>query len=451
MRELINRYKTIIRNNCVQDPGTLSRSVGYWKDILFARTLELVIPFSFIILIPTLWYCLYSELYTLAFFHFSSFCLVLFIGFGSYFNVNIRKFLLIFSTYLAAIFLLIYTGVEGPGLLYLYAACVFGILILPKKYAYLWSLLNLFLVLMIALLFQYNLSPTAKVNETDVGEWFAIAGNMVFLCLFSSALLPRLFDGLSETFKSYEKVKNELTIKTLEQEKLLIEIGQINEDLEQFAYIASHDLQEPLRMISGFMDLLKKKYENELDEKAHQYIYFATDGAKRMKTIIQDLLEYSRASNIIGDKEPIDLNLLINEYLTLRSKLISEKNAKIKFDNLPTVYSFKAPLLQILNNLLDNALKYTKNGIPPEVHIRYKELPNDWQISIKDNGLGIDEDQHDKIFIIFHRLNEETLHSSGTGIGLSIVKKIVEKMGGEIWLDSKPNIGSTFHFTIPKS
>lgn len=227
------------------------------------------------------------------------------------------------------------------------------------------------------------------------------------------------------------------------------ELERSNEELEQFAFVASHDLQEPLRMISSFMDLLQRKYGDHLDEKAHQYIHFATDGAKRMKQIILDLLEYSRATRPTEGKEAVDLNDVLSEFMQLRRKLISEKSAQIKSNNLPTLTTYRAVITQILHCLVDNALKYTEDGTAPIVEIKAIENETAYKFSIKDNGIGVESQFYDKIFIIFQRLHNQD-QFAGTGIGLSIAKRHVEFLGGRIWLESAPNEGSVFYFTIPK-
>ena len=228
------------------------------------------------------------------------------------------------------------------------------------------------------------------------------------------------------------------------------ELERSNEELEQFAFIASHDLQEPLRMIASFMDLLKRKYGGQLDEKGNQYIHYATDGAKRMKQIILDLLQYSRAKRLTEGKEKVNLNELLLEFQKLRRKLISEKSAKIINNNLPTLVTHKAAIVQIIHCLIDNALIYSRKNTPPIIEIGAEENEKEWRFSIKDNGVGIDSQFYDKIFIIFQRLQNKE-KDSGTGIGLSIAKRHVELLGGRIWLESVPEEGTIFYFTILKT
>jgi len=227
------------------------------------------------------------------------------------------------------------------------------------------------------------------------------------------------------------------------------ELERSNQELEQFAFIASHDLQEPLRMVTSFMDLLKRRYADELDEKAHQYIHFATDGASRMKQIILDLLEYSRSTRPDENTIEVDFNELVSDFKQLRRNLMEEKQATLTFKNLPTLVTYRAVVTQIIHCLLDNALKYTKKGIPVEVKISAVENKKEWKFSVKDNGIGIEPQFYSKIFAIFQRLHNKEEYA-GTGIGLSIAKRHVEFLGGEIWLKSELGKGTVFYFTVPK-
>ena len=227
------------------------------------------------------------------------------------------------------------------------------------------------------------------------------------------------------------------------------ELAISNEELEQFAYVASHDLQEPLRMVTSFLTQLDKKYGTLLDEKGKKYIDFAVDGAKRMRQIILDLLDYSRAGRTMHDMENIDLNELIRGIKILFRKEIEEKKAVILSNELPLLTGYSAPLRQVFQNLIGNALKYCKQDTPVHIKISVNELTDHWQFSVADNGIGIDKEYFDRIFVIFQRLHNKDEYS-GTGLGLAITKKIIENMGGKIWLSSEEGKGSTFYFTILK-
>lgn len=242
--------------------------------------------------------------------------------------------------------------------------------------------------------------------------------------------------------ESLKHLTENLTLKTNE-------LTRSNKELEQFAYITSHDLQEPLRMITGFLSQLQRKYGTSLDEKAHQYIHFAVDGATRMRQIILDLLEFSRANRFNDIKTEINLNELIDEICILQRKLIEEKSATITKENLPVINFYKSPLMQIFHNIINNSLKYSKENIPADIIISAEEFDNHWQFKIKDNGIGIEEEYFEKIFLIFQRLHGKEKYS-GTGMGLAIVKKIIETYGGKIWVNSTPGIGTEIIFTFNK-
>lgn len=243
--------------------------------------------------------------------------------------------------------------------------------------------------------------------------------------------------------ESLERINRELDLRARE-------LAASNAELEQFAYVASHDLQEPLRMVTGFLTQLEKKYADQLDDKAKQYIDFAVDGGKRMRQIILDLLEYSRVGKTKEDSKEVDLNEVVDEVTQLFRKLIADTKAKIEVEDLPVVEGFESPYLQIFQNLIDNALKYRSPDRDPEISITCKDQGEKYHFIVKDNGIGIEEEYLENVFIIFKRMHTQD-EIEGTGMGLSIVKKIIENMGGEIWISSEYGKGSEFHFTIPKT
>jgi two-component system, sporulation sensor kinase E len=228
------------------------------------------------------------------------------------------------------------------------------------------------------------------------------------------------------------------------------ELAISNAELEQFAYVASHDLQEPLRMVTSFLTQLEKKYSDMVDAKGKQYIYFAVDGAKRMRQIILDLLDFSRVGRTEDDLEEVNFNKLVNEILGLYRRQIEELKASIIFENLPTLQTYKTPVRQVFQNLIGNSLKYHKANEAPVISITCKETKTHFQFSIKDNGIGIATEYFDRVFIIFQRLHNKDEYS-GTGMGLAITKKIIETLGGKIWLESEEGKGSTFYFTMLKN
>lgn len=226
------------------------------------------------------------------------------------------------------------------------------------------------------------------------------------------------------------------------------ELAHSNIELERFAYVASHDLQEPLRMVTSFLQLLRKRYEDTLDETALQYIGFAVDGAERMKVLIMDLLDYSRVGSSSEPTTNVNLDELLQEVKKIFNKPIEELKASINIDPMPVIKGNKTQLFQLFQNIISNAMKYHGQE-PPFIHVKHTEQEENHLFEIQDNGIGIDPAFHDKIFIIFQRLHTRSDYS-GTGIGLAICKKIVEKHGGTIWVQSEYGKGSSFFFTISK-
>jgi light-regulated signal transduction histidine kinase (bacteriophytochrome) len=202
-------------------------------------------------------------------------------------------------------------------------------------------------------------------------------------------------------------------------------------------------------MVTGFLTQLEKKYANIIDDKGKQYIGFAVDGAKRMRQIILDLLEFSRVGRTEELLEDIDLNEMTNEIKILFRKQIEEKKALITVDKLPKIHAHRSPMHQVFQNLIGNALKYTNTGMHCKIKITATESETHWQFSVTDNGIGIEEEYFDKIFIIFQRLHTRD-EFPGTGMGLAVTKKIIENLGGKIWVVSEEGKGSTFCFTIKK-
>jgi len=220
-----------------------------------------------------------------------------------------------------------------------------------------------------------------------------------------------------------------------------------NVELEQFAYVASHDLQEPLRVISGFLQLLQHRYAGRLDPDADEYIRFAVDGAGRMRNLIRDLLEYSRVGRRGQPFAAADCNAIVQTVISNLQPAIAEKRGRVTCDPLPVIHGDATELTQLFQNLIANAIKF-HGPQPPEVCLTAQRCGNEWTFRVRDNGIGIDPKNFQRVFVIFQRLH--TLEEySGTGIGLALCRKIVERHGGRIWVESSLGHGATFHFTLP--
>ncbi|MCU7491638.1 MAG: PAS domain S-box protein [Bacteroidota bacterium] len=229
--------------------------------------------------------------------------------------------------------------------------------------------------------------------------------------------------------------------------EVLKELERSNNELEQFAYVASHDMKEPLRMISSYLQLLSKNYKGKLDENADDFISYAVDGALRMSTLINDLLLYSRVSSKAREFTSVNLKGVVEDVLGDLEVLINESKAVITYKDLPTVKADDLQMKQLFQNLIQNALKF-RNSEGIKVDISSERTGSEWLITVRDNGIGIDPQYYERIFVIFQRLHEREKYS-GTGIGLALCKKIVERHGGRIWVESEPGKGSSFHFTLP--
>ncbi|WP_433245177.1 sensor histidine kinase [Streptosporangium sp. CA-135522] len=232
-------------------------------------------------------------------------------------------------------------------------------------------------------------------------------------------------------------------------EEQTTELRRSNGELEQFAYVASHDLQEPLRKVASFTQMLEQRYGDQLDDRAKQYIAFAVDGAKRMQLLINDLLDFSRVGRIGGERFAIDAGLPLQSALNNLTGTIEDSGATVTSDELPVVHGNRAQLTQLFQNLIANAVKF-RSQEPPRVHIGVRRDGDMWEFSCTDNGIGIDSKYTDRIFLIFQRLHGRDAYA-GTGIGLALCKKIVEYHGGRIWVDDEESDepGTTFRWTLP--
>ncbi len=448
MMKLWNAYKKRINRNCNPTPAETAETVetvSYWRNTLFSTTMIFLLPLCLIALLPSMLLITYENKEFITLLHFTTIALMCFIAFAPRVKITTRKLIFSFTVFLFATVLNFFASPSsGSVLVYFLAACIYSIIIFDNKYAFWWSHIVLFISVLFGFAIHFKLTDFSyNVDMSSVNEWAAVSANLIFLCYLSSALIPKIFSGIENHLQEQIRLKSEL-------EKSKMTLQTKNEELEQFAFVTSHDLQEPLRMISSFMDQLKRKYAAQLDDKALQYIHYARDGAQRMKQIMLDLLLYSRVNKPSEVLEVVNLNDILSDFKQLRGKLIKEKNAEIEYEQLPEISTHKAPITQIFHSILDNALKYSKKDKTPVIEITAVEKDKEWEFAIRDNGIGIDPQFYDKIFIIFQRLHNREAYD-GTGIGLSVAKRSVEFLGGRIWLKSKPGEGTTFYFTISKT
>jgi signal transduction histidine kinase len=451
MRIRWKKYQQHIINTCLND-GHRPLCVDYWRDRFFAYTLSYILPLSLLALLPGIMVSFQTELYELIVFDIVVIILLVTISHVPRISILWRKIIFSYVVYVLGIVLTALLGLSGPGLMFLLAISVFMIIIFPQKLVFLSTLLNVLICLVFAVFLHLRWIELDTGPDTDhiaAQAWLAISVNLVLLSAIFALLIPRLFTGLQESLNSQAELAEALKQEKAKLQTTLKEVGQKNEELEQFAYVASHDLQEPLRMVSSFMKLLHDKYHSQLDEKAQKYIHFAVDGATRMKQMINDLLAYSRAGRWEKKMETIDMVGLLEEITQELSLKIDETQAVLAYEGLCPLQGYKTPLKQVLANLIINALHYQPSGNLPRIIIRQEERTHDWEFCVEDNGIGIDPTKLEEIFVVFKRLHSKEEYT-GTGIGLSISKKMVELMGGTISVKSEPGKGSTFCFTLLK-
>jgi PAS domain S-box-containing protein len=249
-----------------------------------------------------------------------------------------------------------------------------------------------------------------------------------------------------EVKKHRDHLEEMVNERTVELDNAVTDLKRSNQELEQFAYVASHDLQEPLRMVSSYTQLLERRYKDQLDQDAKDFIFFAVDGANRMQRLINDLLDYSRVTTKGKPFLKLDLASVLGQAIANLQKKIQETGAMIVNDDLPFAYGDEVQLVRVFQNLLDNALKFTGTD-PPRINVTAKTTDDNILISISDNGIGIDKVYAERVFTIFQRLHNK-IEYPGTGIGLAICKRIIERHGGKIWFESEPGKGTTFCFTL---
>ena len=304
-----------------------------------------------------------------------------------------------------------------------------------------------FLEVMDTITFQYDIQAREKIENISKLEYL----------LYGIALLLLLLEALAIFRPAIKKLK-QFTQQLIQQERSLAEanvrkqyvdeLEQKNRDLESFTYITSHDLQEPLKTIDGFSQLLKNHYASELDEKGLKMVHYINQSAQQSSAMIKDLLLYSQ----LGSKkqlEPVDCEELIQEIQDNFQYLIQESGSKINTFSLPVINGYRAELKVLFQNLISNGIKYRKENAAAIIDIHCKEIDQEFRFSISDNGIGIAQKHFEKIFLVFQKLNKS--HDSGsTGIGLAMCKKVVLSHHGHIWLESEEGIGTTFYVTIPK-
>lgn len=447
-----DKYKRYVEQACLGTDTSHWSAVDFWRNKLFARAISFIIPLSLIALIPGIYIAFITDNQGLIIFDVIIIAGLITLAHLPNIPIQWRKIGFTFLVYSVGIMLLFLLGNAGPGLVYLFAITIFMIIIFPSKYSFLSTFINTAICLIFGLLLHYELvvySTGPGTERIGFEAWVAISSNLIFLGAVFSFLFPHLFEGMKSSFEKQEELTKDLKQQQAQLKESLQDLENKNKELEQFAYVASHDLQEPLRMVSSFMGLVRDKYNDQLDSKGKQYIHFAIDGASRMQQIIIDLLEYSRAGRVDEEKEICSIDEMLSEVREELHPKITELTGMVHWKSMPDVMAYRTHLKRLFLNLINNGLVYHQKGQKPIVQLSYEETETHWQFCVQDDGLGIDPINFDKIFVIFKRLHRKE-DFAGTGIGLAICKKIAELHGGRIWVESTVGYGSKFYFTIKK-
>jgi light-regulated signal transduction histidine kinase (bacteriophytochrome) len=294
-----------------------------------------------------------------------------------------------------------------------------------------------------------TIDPSGVYNHPEAQQhpwrWALIHAGFILAAAAAAVTTWRLNEDVRE-----EHVAAEARAREAEraQAAAVVDLERSNADLQQFAYVASHDLQEPLRTVAGFMQLVQQRYRGQLDDDADEFIDFAVGGAKRMQHLIDDLLAWSRVGSVELRRDPVDLGDVASEVLLALHAPMEHAGAEVRVDALPMILGDERQLGQLLQNLVSNGVKFAREDRAPVVRVYSRREPGHWLVSVVDNGVGLDAAQRAKAFKMFTRLHNRHA-SDGTGIGLAICQRIVERHGGEIWIDDGDDGGSAFRFTLP--
>ncbi|MGJ3236164.1 sensor histidine kinase [Marivirga sp.] len=424
-----------------------SPNLSYYRNQLFFYLILYTFTFSPLAIIPGIIASYRTGFINLLILNVILFFVLMIIAFVKPIKIQTRKLIFIIALLITSWSLIFNLKLEGPGMMYLYSCIIVTCLIHSGKIAYKLILINSIALGLIGLNIQYQWVGLGLTKDQSITTWFGITVNLIFVSIIIVACFEMVFRKLDKIIHQ-QRTLNEMVKsdnkKMKDTQKVLQEK---NDELSQFAHIIAHDLKEPLRSMQAFSDLTISKYKESIPEKGQEFLNHIKTSSKRMALLLDSLLEYAEIGKD-KQKSNFSVNELMEELEQDLSQLIKESKANIIYDGLPEINAYEFEFKQLLQNLIANAVKFKKEDENIKVKIEANEKIQHWEFLITDNGIGIDSKHQEKIFTIFHRLHKNRF--PGTGLGLANCKKIVEMHNGKIWVDSVPDKGSTFHFTISK-
>lgn len=438
----INHYESVMLKRVLPEKENFT-TLAYLRILIFYKSHIYILPFAFLVLIPGIYYSIKTGENYVAIFDIITYITIVSLIFINRISITIKK--LIFTVMMFHLSFQLFFRLDNitVGMLYWLISNISIALLYSKRTTLFFGVFNFILSVIIGLLIAFgNFHIISKSND-ELTEWVVTSLNMQFLNIIISILIDYILIKLQHVIF----IQNE-THKNLENSVLLLQ--NKNDELEHMTYVASHDLQEPLRMVTSFLAQLDKKYKDQLDQRGKQYIHFAMDGANKMRDVMLEVLAFSKIGMNQSKQEEVNINELVDEVLWMNRKLIQENNSQLIIDQLPIIYGHRILLRTLFTNLISNAVKYKSHARISIIKVEYHEENDMHVFEITDNGIGIPAEKLEQIFLLFNRGDYKNNQVQGSGIGLTICKKIILLMKGNIHVESTLHEGSTFRLKFPK-
>lgn len=423
--------------------------LNFYRDVTFLKSLIIIHPFTIIPLVLCLNYGLTIGSFAVVFWSIITYLTLWVITFPSSLSILNRKKIMTIGVYNLGLQLLINSGMDHSGILYWTIGNIMVSLFFQRiNYVTIISI-NVLMAIIIGCIIYFNYQSTQFSVSLSLFDWILIAINNLFLSAIISILFTELISRIHRESVKKKQIKLNLIKSKANIENTNKLLQQKNNELEEIAHVTSHNLQEPLRLVTCFLNLLDAKYKDQLDQRGKQYIHFALNGANEMRKVMLEILSFSKINVDESQLEEINLDLLIDEVVWMNRRLIQENNSQLIIDQLPTIVGNKTLLRTLFSNLLTNAIKYKSNARISIIKITCNFEGAFLIFTFHDNGIGISEDKIDQIFQLFNKGGIHNYPVSGSGIGLAICKKIMNLLNGEIEVSSVLNEGTTFRVKLP--